>query len=304
MNPSGILVMNLTTCGNGGAQSPQFGSWRHRPMFRSTLRPDDVDERPTLSALLFAVFVASLLGSLHCAGMCGPFVAFATLRVKGAPARANRGSWTLQLAYHLGRLLAYATLGALAGVLGAALNLGGSLVGIGRLAGLAAGLLLISVGVTRILTLLGARLPSLPGSSLLNRALAFGSATAARFAPLHRAWALGLFTTLLPCGWLYAFVAVAAGTGSALLGLTTMVAFWLGTVPILAGIGAGLGEFLHRAGRSFQLAVAVVVIGLGLNSIAGRWMMPASHRAAPTSSLDAALQRVSALLGHRSHSCH
>ena len=28
-------------------------------------------------ALLTTVFVASLVGSLHCAGMCGPFVAVA-----------------------------------------------------------------------------------------------------------------------------------------------------------------------------------------------------------------------------------
>jgi len=46
------------------------------------------------------------------------------------------------------------------------------------------------------------------------------------------------------------------------------------------------------------------VIGLGLNSIAGRFMMPASRRAAPTTSLDAALERVSALMSHRQHSCH
>lgn len=257
-----------------------------------------------LPALILAVFVASLLGSLHCAGMCGPFVAFATLRTKGAPREQARGSWHLQLAYHVGRLLAYSALGVLAGILGAALNLGGSLVGIGRLAGVAAGVLLVVGGASRILALFGVKLPQMPGTAVLRRAVAFGSGTASRLTPVHRAWAIGLFTALLPCGWLYAFVAVAAGTGNALLGLSTMVCFWLGTVPILAGIGAGLGEFLMRAGRSFQIAVAVVVIGLGLNSIAGRWTSPASRRAAPTTSLDAALQRVSALLRHRADSCH
>jgi uncharacterized protein len=257
-----------------------------------------------LSALILAVFVASLLGSLHCAGMCGPFVAFATLRTKDAPLRQHHGSWRLQAAYHSGRLLAYLALGVLAGVLGAALNLGGSLVGIGRLAGIAAGVLLVVVGAFRLLALYGVKLPPIPFASLLQRAVAFGSGTASRYAPVHRAWAIGLLTTLLPCGWLYAFVAVAAGTGNALFGLVVMFAFWLGTVPILAGIGAGMGEFLRRAGRSFQFAVALVVIGLGLNSIAGRFRMPASHRAAPTTSLDAAIERVSALLSHRQHTCH
>ena len=257
-----------------------------------------------LSALILAVFVASLLGSLHCAGMCGPFVAFATLRTKDAPLGQNRGSWRLQAAYHSGRLLAYSALGLLAGVLGAALNLGGSLVGIGRLAGIGAGVLLVVVGASRILALYGVKLPPIPGNSVLRSAVAFCSGTASRYAPVHRAWAIGLLTTLLPCGWLYAFVAVAAGTGNALLGVLVMVTFWLGTVPILAGIGAGIGGFMMRAGRSFQFAIALVVIGLGLNSIAGRFTMPASRRAAPTTSLDAAIERVSALLSHRQHSCH
>ena len=255
-----------------------------------------------MTALLVAVFTASLLGSLHCAGMCGPFVAFATLRAKGASPKS--GPFSLQFAYHTGRLLAYAVLGLLAGTLGAALNLGGTLVGVGRLAGLGAGLLLVLVGTARILTLLGVRVPRLPGEALVSRAVAFGHATAARYTPRHRAWAIGLLTAILPCGWLYAFVAVAAGTGHALFGLATMVVFWTGTVPILAGIGAGLGQFLRRAGRTFQLAIAVVVIGLGLSSIAGRWTIPASHRAEPTTSLSNALQRVATIMSPGSHSCH
>ena len=257
-----------------------------------------------MTALLLAVFVASLLGSLHCAGMCGPFVAFATLHVKGANVRAQSGGFGLQFAYHTGRLLAYSTLGVLAGVLGVALNLGGSLVGIGRLAGLSAGALLVLVGASRILNLLGLRLPAVPASLILSRAIALGQAAASRYTPPGRAFAIGLFTAVLPCGWLYAFVAVAAGTGNAGWGLATMIVFWAGTVPVLAGIGAGLGQFLLRAGRSFQLAIAVVVIGLGLTSIAGRWTIPASHRASPTASLDAAAQRVFSIMGQGSHQCH
>jgi uncharacterized protein len=266
------------------------------------MQPYAANARRCLTPLLLAVLTASLVGSLHCAGMCGPFVALATLRTKHATVKTTSSARGLQFAYHVGRLLAYASLGVLAGMLGAALNLGGSLAGIGRLAGLGAGLMLVVVGTTRILTLFGLRMPQLPGASWLSRAVAFGHATATRYSPLHRAWAIGLLTAVLPCGWLYAFVAVAAGTGDAFGGFLTMVAFWVGTVPILAGLGAGLGQFLLRAGRSFQLAIALVVIGLGLSSIAGRWTL--SHRAAPTTSLLEALQRVKALSGHGSHPCH
>lgn len=257
-----------------------------------------------MTALLLAVFVASLLGSLHCAGMCGPFVAFATLRAKGAAPRAQKGSAALQVAYHTGRLLAYFTLGALAGVLGATLNLGGSLLGIGRLAGFCAGLLLIIVGSARVLGLLGVRVPALPRSSLLARGIALGHAAASRFAPLQRAWAIGILTAILPCGWLYAFVAVAAGTGNALGGTATMAVFWTGTVPILAGIGAGLGQVVLRASRYFQLAIAVLVIGLGLSSIAGRWTLPNARRASLTTSREQAARRVASIAGQGPHQCH
>ncbi len=257
-----------------------------------------------MTALLVAVFLASLLGSLHCAGMCGPFVAFATLRVKGASPRAQSGGLTLQFAYHTGRLLAYAVLGIFAGALGATLNLGGSWVGMGRLAGLSAGVLLVLVGASRILSLLGLRIPVLPGSSLLSRAIALGQVTASRYPPVYRAGAIGILTAVLPCGWLYAFVAVAAGTGNAFWGLATLIVFWTGTVPILAGIGAGFGQLLMRAGRSFQLAIAVLVIGLGLSSIMERWTIPATHRALPAPSLAGAVQRVAAIMGQGLHHCH
>jgi uncharacterized protein len=65
-------------------------------------------------ALVAAIFLASLLGSLHCAGMCGAFVAIACGRLGN-----DRSDWrdavALQTAYHGGRLLTYVTLGMFAG---------------------------------------------------------------------------------------------------------------------------------------------------------------------------------------------
>lgn len=57
--------------------------------------------------------------------------------------------------------------------------------------------------------------------------------------PVVRAAATGLFTTLLPCGWLYAFVVTAAGTGSGtpLHGAALMAVFWLGTLPMMLTVG-------------------------------------------------------------------
>jgi sulfite exporter TauE/SafE len=257
-----------------------------------------------MTALLAAVFLASLIGSLHCAGMCGPFVAFATLHPKGARPKPG-GSVTLQVAYHGGRLAAYAALGAIAGQLGATLNLSAAWLGVSRAAALAAGVLLLGFGIARILLLLGVRIPGLPGIALVHRAVSAGQAAAARLTPLRRALSVGVLTALLPCGWLYAFVAVAAGTGQSLLGAAVLLVFWCGTVPILAGIGAGLGSILWRTGRGVQIATAVLVMILGVQSLAGRSRITAARVASPTTSLDSALHRVSMLLRHKgAHRCH
>ena len=67
-----------------------------------------------MTAMLLSVFLASILGSTHCAGMCGAFVMLAVSDFKGRP-----GTPPLALAsYHLGRLTTYTLLGSIAGVVG------------------------------------------------------------------------------------------------------------------------------------------------------------------------------------------
>ena len=229
-----------------------------------------------MTPLCGAVFLASLLGSLHCASMCGPFVAFAVLK------DARRGPWLLQALYHGGRLLAYLALGALAGGVGASLDFGASLLGIGRVAGVLTGAMLVLMGGRRVLATLGVRTPYLAGTVTVGRLLARAQTWVMRAAPTVRSLGTGLCTALLPCGWLYAFVAMAAGTGGAMRGIFLMLVFWTGTVPILAGIGAGIRQALGRAGRLVQVATAVLVIGLGMLSIVGRWniVVPAASAAA------------------------
>jgi uncharacterized protein len=225
-----------------------------------------------------AVLVASLLGSLHCASMCGPFAAFAMLR------DPRRGPVTLQALYHGGRMLAYLVLGGLAGSVGASLDFGASLLGIGRIAGVLAGCMLVLLGGRRVLAILGVRLPNGAGTLALGRLIARAQRRIVKAEPAARAFGTGLCTALLPCGWLYAFVASAAGTGSAMRGVWVMLLFWTGTVPILAGIGAGVRKVLARVGRWVQLATAILVIGLGVASIVGRWsiMVPPASAATAT----------------------
>ncbi|MBI4951427.1 MAG: sulfite exporter TauE/SafE family protein, partial [Myxococcales bacterium] len=95
-----------------------------------------------MSALLVGIVGASLAGSVHCAGMCGGFVALAA---GGAAPTAPR-RWLPQLGYHAGRLVAYLALGTAAGALGSAVALAGDTAGIADAAPVLAGATMVALG--------------------------------------------------------------------------------------------------------------------------------------------------------------
>ena len=228
--------------------------------------------------ILTAVLFASLLGSLHCAGMCGALVAFA---VGGMEAHSIPARIFLQLAYHGGRLVTYALVGAVCGLLGAALDLGGSLVGLHRAAAVLAGGTMIGVGIISVLQYRGWRLPRTRVPSALQWLLVSGQRLAIGLRPLPRALIIGLLTAFLPCGWLWAFALIAAGTGNAAWGAAVMIAFWAGTVPVLASVGAAVQTLTGTLGRRLPLITAVLLVALGLGTIAERFVLSGEPLVAP-----------------------
>ncbi len=220
---------------------------------------------------LIAVLLASLFGSLHCAGMCGALVAFAVgaTETQSALSRAS-----LHIAYHGGRMVTYALVGAACGLLGAALDVGGAMLGLNRVAAVLAGGMMIAVGIVAIIRYLGVRVPHPPVPGFLQRTLAVGQRAAVGLRPLPRALTIGLLTAFLPCGWLYAFAIIAAGTGGALMGAAVMTAFWLGTVPILVSLGVGVQALTGTLGRRIPLATAIVIVMLGLYTVGQRAATP------------------------------
>lgn len=166
-----------------------------------------------------AALVAGLVTSLHCVGMCGP-LACSLMPLKGERADAH----AISSVYHLSRLASYTALGALAG-------------GLGR-----APLQWLNSDVLRwlpwvlVLFFLGLALRWdrwLPKPLLLGRLTLGISQWARRRTRMQAALALGCATPLLPCGPLYFIVALALLSGSALRGAEFMLAFGLGTVPLL-----------------------------------------------------------------------
>ena len=240
-----------------------------------------------MAPLFWTVLTASLLGSLHCAGMCGGLVAVYA---------ADAGGRGAHVAYHGGRLLIYAGLGAAAGALGGLVDMAGDLIGVATLAAAVAGATVALWGVLKLLALYDERVQGAGLPAWFQRRLGAWMSRIRRLPPLTRAGLLGLSTSLLPCGWLYAFVAVAGGTGAPLLGAGVMGTFWLGTVPALAAIGVGVRKLAKPLGRRLPVVSALALIVVGLGTVWAR----ASH----TTSIARWLEVQDAASASTTESCH
>lgn len=166
-----------------------------------------------------AAFMAGLVTSLHCAGMCGP-LACALLPNRGDRADAN----TVSTVYQLSRMAGYAALGALAGGIGRA-----PLEWMSQSTLRWVPWLLVLFFVTVALRW-DRYLPKFAAVTRLTWKLQLWARGRSR---ISAAAAVGFATPLLPCGPLYFLVALALVSGSAMRGLEFMLAFGLGTVPLL-----------------------------------------------------------------------
>lgn len=208
--------------------------------------------------LCWSAFLIGLLGSLHCAGMCGPLAL-------ALPATGNtRISFGMgRLAYNLGRVLTYCLLGALFGAIGMTFTL----AGFQRWASITAGAaILIGLLASSRFAL---QTPMSKAVTLLRKGL--GKMLARR--TVSSIFLLGVLNGFLPCGLVYAACAGAVSRGSVAAGMGYMLFFGLGTAPVMLSIG--LAGKLFRAGLRvrFQklvpatlalLAVLLILRGMSL----------------------------------------
>lgn len=206
------------------------------------------------------IFIAGVLGSSHCIGMCGPFA----LAI-GTDATSLKTNLARQLLYTLGRVFTYSVLGAVAGFGGLYLQRTvPALVNMAAILAVVAGMFLLYQG------LLAARVirrntPNATGFPCLAGDF-FGSFL--KSPSLANVFLAGLFTGMLPCGLVYGFVALAASSGDMFMGALLMAVFGTGTAPIMILTGCG-GSLLSLAARKqlFRVAAWCVVL-TGLVSIA------------------------------------
>jgi sulfite exporter TauE/SafE len=207
------------------------------------------------------IFFIGLLGSAHCIGMCGGFVAMYSLKKPVA-----RPSLVYHLLYNLGRITTYSLLGGMLGYIGSYFAYVGQHRGIPGAVLLIAGFIMVLMGLN-IAGVLGKR--GLFEESAVTES-SFFRKTLHRILNLDSAWAvflLGLLLGFLPCGLLYPIFINAAASGNFFPGAMTMAVFGLGTAPALIFFGFLVTKIQPKLKLALYRLAAVLIILLGVKTL-------------------------------------
>lgn len=207
--------------------------------------------------IFLTAFLTGLLGSFHCAGMCGPIALAVPTKGKSTGERLIS-----KVVYNSGRILTYAILG---GVLGA-FGLGLKLAGMQQSISIAAGILIIVVAVFSTKTIekwIGNPFSLVKGKTL---------STLFQSPSYPSIFTIGLLNGLLPCGFVYVGLIGSVATQHAADGVLFMAIFGLGTFPMMLGVGM-VGQFLTAHARTtvnkwvpvFAILIGCIFIARGLN---------------------------------------
>jgi sulfite exporter TauE/SafE len=192
---------------------------------------------------LLTAFLGGLAGSPHCVAMCGAFASACAVHRPGFAA------------WHAGRLVSYATLGAVAGAAGQFIP-GPPWVP----AVLATGMLLwFALALAGLVSE-----PAIPIASFsrLGRRLAGRPGLVPQFG-------FGVINGFLPCGLVYSALSLPVALGQAGPGAMAMLAFGAGTIPLLSA-AALLLRRVTAASMPRRRLLAAVVLLLGLAAIGMR----------------------------------
>ena len=194
---------------------------------------------------LWTALMLGLVGSLHCAGMCGP-LAFALPQTGSRPMTFFVG----RVAYNLGRIFTYCALGLVFGLIGKTLFL----AGVQRW-------LSIALGVVLLIGLFASRKLALwrPVAALVERVKG-GMGFLLRRRSADALLTLGVLNGLLPCGLVYVACAGATATGDLFRGGLYMLAFGAGTIPMMLAISLSGKLFPFSLRLKLLKAVPVAVL--------------------------------------------
>jgi hypothetical protein len=228
---------------------------------------------PAFTSSYLVAFIMGLFSSMHCIGMCGSIIGTLTLSLSPDIRKNKKLLLPFVFNYNFGRITSYTIAGLLAGLIEA--------------------LLTMHLGEThghRVLQLLSAAIMASAGLYIAGWFPRFayiekaGTHIWKKIEPYGRklipvknytqAYLFGMVWGWLPCGLVYAALTLAATAGDVSKSALTMLAFGLGTLPAVMGVGI-MTNILTRLSRMqrFRQAIGLFMIALALLS-ALPWINP------------------------------
>ncbi len=203
--------------------------------------------------MLYTAFIFGLISSLHCIGMCGPIAMMLPVD------RNNPIKRRIQIAvYHLGRLMAYASIGLIFGLLGKGFFMAGFQQKLSVFIGIA--MILVAVVPEQLFAKYNFSKPVFKVISKVKTAL--GSQFKNK--SYQSLFTIGVLNGFLPCGMVYVALFGAIAMQSASYGILYMVLFGLGTVPMMSAV-VYLNSFLTLSTRNkIQKIIPFVAVFIGI----------------------------------------
>jgi len=201
--------------------------------------------------IIISALVLGIMGSLHCAGMCGPIALSLPLR-----GRSFFEKVTGAIFYNVGRTLMYGIMGAFFGLIGQ----GFKMIGFQRWISIIMGCLMV---ISVLMPALFGKTGNLNADQLTGRLRA---AIQRLFDKKSYGglFLIGLLNALLPCGLVYMAIAGAIGTASFWYGIAFMILFGLGTFPMMITISV-LGNIISSAVRkkiNRIIPYLIIIVGI------------------------------------------
>lgn len=203
--------------------------------------------------MLYTAFIFGLISSLHCIGMCGPIAMMLPVD------RNNPIKRIIQICvYHLGRLMAYASMGLIFGLVGKGFFMAGFQQKLSIFIGIA--MILVTIIPEQLFAKynfskdafkLISKVKSALGKQFKNKSY-------------QSLFTIGLLNGFLPCGMVYVALFGAIAMQSASYGVLYMVLFGLGTVPMMSAV-VYLNLFISVSTRNkIQRIIPYVAVFIGV----------------------------------------
>ncbi len=194
-----------------------------------------------------------IIGLIASVSSCLAIVGGLVLSLSAKISEDNVSDTKTFVLFHASRLVSFAILGGVLGLIGNAIGINFTFTAI---LGLIASVVMLVLGFN-LVGIFAKNKIALP-SAIFKL---FRKVEHKTFTPI----AIGFGTFFLPCGFTQSMQVVALSSGSFTTGALIMFAFALGTLPVLALLSFGSASFAHgKHAPLFFKSAGIVVIGLGL----------------------------------------